>query len=435
MEKYIYPNSIRNHGCGKAFILRDEEGKEWFVNCGMPRPLDHATAEYLRREFPWCAPSRVLGLKKTIAAEDFLGAAGDALLRSFRGTDAIPVPVHLSPLELACTERSYADALDAATFAAYREGYMQPWGAEATVTSEVEAALALLSGYTIITLDLRNTRRIFDEPDDTQADFYLNQEHKLAGETMKFDFGTLRRCYQSFGAAVELAAQVYQRHILGSGADFALSLSNMNLPTTAEEHYYIASELRRRGVVIQAFAPRFRGEFPLCGEFRGEAEKFGEEVKLHAAIAKQFGYKLSFPGCSYKLRILPNLGLESAGYFHTDTDGLAWISALRLAAKADPSLFRRCLQLCQESVGEAAQLFPLTVNLGAIPEASQPEDFQLPGLIDREEVRQLLYICHGHLLHAPLKDELLRLCRERQEEYDALVMAAVHRQLAYLDFG
>ena len=59
-EFTVYPGSVRPHGCGKAYMLRDNQGKEWFVNCGITHPLDHNTAETLRREFPWTAPSRVL---------------------------------------------------------------------------------------------------------------------------------------------------------------------------------------------------------------------------------------------------------------------------------------------------------------------------------------------------------------------------------------
>ena len=194
-EFSVYPGSVRPHGCGKAYMLRDNQGKEWFVNCGITHPLDHKTAEMLRREFPWTAPSRVLALRKTVGTGDRLDLCAPGILEGFRDSDAVPVPVQQSPLELNLSGRTWEEALDAATFAVYREGYLGPWGACADRLQsfqEIEAALA--AGYTCLSVDCAPLLGQGDAPTDELREQYQGRTFSVEGKQIVFDRLTLEDC-------------------------------------------------------------------------------------------------------------------------------------------------------------------------------------------------------------------------------------------------
>ena len=62
----------------------------------------------------------------------------------------------------------------------------------------------------------------------------------------------------------------------GSGQDFELEVSvdETETPTTPEEHFFVASELRRLGVRCVSLAPRFVGRFEKGVDYIRDVKQF-----------------------------------------------------------------------------------------------------------------------------------------------------------------
>src|SRR5690554_5967254 len=125
----VYPLSINNIDGGTVFMAdKDQEtfivavGKTWDFNgeefeldglkC-VAAPLTHENGEALRKLFPFTAPVRVLGKKRTVGVGDRLGIATSGHIRVFQRYDAYPVFAQQSIRELNLTQRTYKDVLDA----------------------------------------------------------------------------------------------------------------------------------------------------------------------------------------------------------------------------------------------------------------------------------------------------------------------------------
>ena len=66
----------------------------------------------------------------TIGPGDRLGLAGAGHISAIRGFQAWPVLAQQSMRELTLTVRTYADVIDASTWAVFAAGYREPWGAD-----------------------------------------------------------------------------------------------------------------------------------------------------------------------------------------------------------------------------------------------------------------------------------------------------------------
>ncbi len=429
----VYQRSVRPHGCGKAYMLRDSEGRDWFVNCGVTMPLDHKTAEHLRREFPWTAPSRVMALRKTVGVGDRLGLGQDGILEAFAGTDAVPVLAQQSSRELTLTGRSPEEVLDEATFAVFREGYMGPWGADADRLqsfSAIEAALQ--AGYTLLSLDCSPLLGQGEAPTEEQTELYLGHTYSVGGAQVSFDRLTLEDCCREYGQALTLITEVYYSYVQRGGADLEVMLNEAKTPTTAAGHWFLASELSRRGVVIQALAPCLDGETSPAAPWEGDEAALRQELRTHSAIAGSFGYKLSFHNGENKGDILSAFSELTGDRLHVKLSGLCWLEALRHIARKQPTLFRLCYGLSLTALPVARQLYPLPLNEGVLPSLDGMADSALPALFSDPQVRQLLHITYGQLLHSRLKDKVLDALGPELSELQALVKGQVAGHLARL---
>ena len=126
VEVDVYQRSLQINGGDIVFMADAGYGDVLVITSnGNYRilELNHETAMYLRKNFPYTAPSRVLRLKKTIGTGDRLGVAGVGHIACVKDTDYAPVLAQQSIRELNLTGRSYEDVLDAATFAVFKSGY------------------------------------------------------------------------------------------------------------------------------------------------------------------------------------------------------------------------------------------------------------------------------------------------------------------------
>jgi len=196
--------------------------------------------------------------------------------------------------------------LDCVSFSVLRDGYKDGFGADGDhlkKPEEVEYALSL--GYTMITLDcsehIRNDIDAMSEAEveklvtlsDDLKNTYLGKTFDLEGEKVTFTEDALRRNVLIYGDAINFAISIYNKYIKGGKVSFEISIDETMTPTLPTQHYFVANELTKAGVKFDTVAPRFCGEFQKGVDYIGDLVQFEKELKVHAAIARHFGYKLS----------------------------------------------------------------------------------------------------------------------------------------------
>ncbi len=467
----IYPDSVHSLGEGCVF-LADCGERDLLFGVGVRMPgsmilmggdavscsaLNHEAAGFLREAFPWTAPSRVLGMRTTFGVGDRLGIAGDGHVKLFsQNPDFCPVLAQQSIRELTLTNRTFGDVIDAATFAVFRNDYQKPWGADGDhVKTDEEVQLALNNGCTMITLDCSNYIAEGNSgmsPEEIlkrcplpieQEEFYCGKTFRLeGGASVTFSKESLILAHAVYEKAIDFAEHVYKNLILKDGvpaADFELSIDETMTPTLPEHHYYIASELQRRGVSVATVAPRFCGDFQKGIDYIGDPVEFREQMLIHAQIAEHFGYKVSVHSGSDKFTVFPAIAEATKGHFHLKTAGTNWLEAVRLVAVKDPGLFREVWTFALASFEKAKAYYHVTTDLGHLPDPERMEDFLLPDVLNDPNARQVLHITYGLILDEKdgsggylFKTRLYGLWREYRTDYETLLIRHIGNHLSLL---
>ena len=424
--------------CGEEVV---SEGKKWTL-----APLTHENAEKLRALFPWTAPSKVLDRDKTMGVGDRLGIAADGHIRVFKAYPEItPIFAQQSIRELNLTNRTFADVIDSATFAVFRNGFTTGWGADGDhVKTAKEVSYALESGCTMITLDCSeqidnsieglSKAEVYAKykPVKELEDIYLNKSFDVGeGVTITFDEELFKRTVLIYCKAIDHAVDIFFNVVCKGGkqlADFEVSIDETMTPTRPAQHFFVANELVRHKVRISTVAPRFCGEFQKGIDYIGDLKQFAAEMKIHAAISRHFGYKISIHSGSDKFSIFPSAGKETQGRFHLKTAGTNWLEAVKLVAMKDPALYREVHKYALTAFKAATAYYHVTTDLNRIPDIDTLTDAQLPGLFGNNDSRQLIHITYGLILNEKnadgsfrFKDRLYGLWRTYREEYAQLL--------------
>ncbi|MDO5111813.1 MAG: tagaturonate epimerase family protein [Clostridia bacterium] len=418
-------------------------------------PADHQSAVLLRQLFPFTAPRPVLSSIRTVGLGDRLGIATPGHIRVMENYDAVPILAQQSIRELNLTERTFMDVLDCATFAVFREDFQRGFGADGDhLKTDDEVEYALGCGYSMITLDcsehIRNdVADMTDEqvnaayqPDQEMEKLYLGKSFKVEDHTIEFPEMEYKRTALIYGAALDHAAGIYSRHVKGKPVDFEISIDETMTPTTPAQHYFVASELTRRGVAFATVAPRFCGEFQKGIDYIGDLAQFTRELDVHAAIARAFGYKLSIHSGSDKFSVFPIIGKLTRGNFHVKTAGTNWLEAMRVVAMTDAALYREVHAFALSAFDEATKYYHVTTDLSKIPALDTLKDSELPDLFSQNDARQLIHITYGLILTAKnadgasrFKERLYKLWRENEETYYKCLAQHIgrHMRLLYQD--
>jgi hypothetical protein len=455
-----FENSINRKGPSTVFMAH--EGNENFLvvqgkNPGfrgrklpgnkLKAPLSHKNAEVLRRLFPFAAPSRVLGEERSFGVGDRLGVAASGHIRIFEKYDAFPVFAQQSIRELNLTNRTYEDVLDAVTFAVFRAGFKKKWGADGDhlkTPGDIKYALSL--GFTMITLDC--SEYIKNDVTDTNvpplpksyAGKYLGKEFDIGGGILiGFTEGELKKIAAIYGEAVAFAVKMYKKFMKKGRADFEISIDETSTPTTPAQHYFVARELIDAGVSFATLAPRFCGEFQKGIDYIGDLGQFEKEIKVHAAIARHFRYKLSIHSGSDKFAVFPLIGRETRQVFHVKTAGTNWLEAMKVAAVSDPGLYREIHKYAFSAFDEARRYYHVTTDLKKIPDVDKLKDNELAELFNQNDSRQLIHITYGLILNKKnedgsfaFKDRLYKLWRKKEEIYAQALLKHIGRHLDLL---
>ena len=444
---------VARDGFGFSGKKLEADGEAWVV-C----ELTHDNAALLRKYFAFTAPVPVLRQKRTVGVGDRLGIAAPGHIRVFEKYDAYPVLAQQSIRELTLTNRSFEEVLDCASWGVFRAGFRRGFGADGDhLKTAEEVAYAIGCGYTMITLDcsehIRNdVGALSDEavlaqykPDSMLEARYLNQRFHVNGTEIFFDKMDFYRMSLIYNEAIDFAVSIYQQFFTGKehALDFEISIDETATPTTPAQHFYVASELIRRGVRPATIAPRFIGEFQKGIDYIGDLEQFEQEFRVHAAIADFFGYKLSIHSGSDKFSVFKIIGKYTHGRFHLKTAGTNWLEAMKVIAEHEPALYREIHQYAlDEAFAKASAYYHVTTNLANIPALSTLTDAQLPELFANNDARQLIHITYGLILNEKNPDgtdrfrgRLYRAWRVYAEEYAGNLEKHIGKHLELLYSG
>ncbi|GIQ70544.1 hypothetical protein DUZ99_15300 [Xylanibacillus composti] len=472
----VYDKSLDAHGGTALAMVRGKEGKfllavgegELFEELdgtviaegeAKAAPLTHDNRKVLNRYFPYTAP-RALGTEiATIGLGDRLGIAGPGQLQAVKGKKIWPVLAQQSIRELHLTGRSYEEVLDAACYAVFQEGFRDGFGADGDhLKAEADIELALRLGFTMLTLDcsehIDNDVASMDGGQIRQAyetypsaireryeQRYSGKTFAIGEESIAFDAGTLQGYVCIYSKAIDFMERIYNTYIVPAGReiDFEISIDETLTPTDPAAHFMVAQELRERGVHIYSMAPRFCGEFQKGIDYIGDLGQFEQELKVHAAIADHFGYKLSIHSGSDKFSVFPIIGKHTSGRFHVKTAGTNWLEAVRTVAQVNPTLYRRMHAYALEHVEEALAYYHVSMKLEEIAPLDRTPDEQLPAYIEEDNARQLIHITYGLLLQAQdeqgkslFKTEFYETLDRQEEAYAEALRGHIGRHLELL---
>jgi hypothetical protein len=480
-KKYgIYPKSLNISGKSWLFIARNDieksliiygdntyfsefEGVESTINKRPLKicPLNNKNCRVIMKKFPYTKPRNHKGKKISIGLGDRLGLASQGHIRLFEKYRVLfPVLAQQSIRELNLTGRTYDDVLCDTSWAVFQEGYKSGFGADGDhLKSSEEVQMAINEGFTMITLDcsehINNEAASYSEDEVNKkyckidADKRQELESKYLNKTLElnkddnifFDAKEFKKIVLIYLDAIMFTIDIYNNLIkkCGRSIDFEMSIDETLTSTTPESHYFVASELISGGVLITSLAPRFCGEFQKGIDYIGDIEQFRKEFKIHAKIAKSFGYKISVHSGSDKFAVFPLIGEITKGEYHLKTAGTNWLEAVRVIAKNNPSLYRKMHKFAIENLDKAKKYYHISGDPNLIADIVKLKDEELPRLMDEDNARQVMHITYGLILmeknedgKATFKDEIYSTLHNYEDEYCAALEKHIGRHLKEL---
>lgn len=387
-------------------------------------PLNHASAQALRPLLPWTAPA-LQGVKKAVGLGDRLGIATPGHVRAVVGTGVVPFFAQQSIREMTRAERTPEEVMDAASWGVFEAGYTDGFGSDADHLKTPEDADRCADvGFTMYTVDpgehvdddaadlegpalaARYDSLPWSELEDTAVDArarYVDKKSTLPGDfALILTDEAFTRAAVKYGRAVAHTAAMY-RHLcgrLGEGKfELEMSVDETAQPTSPEEHFYIATELKRLGVTWIGLAPRFVGEFEKGVDYKGDLGAFRESFAKHVAIARNFGgYKLSIHSGSDKFSIYPIVAELADDLVHLKTAGTSYLEALRALGQIDPALFHEILAFAFERYDEDKATYHVSADTSKVPKSDALKDEELGNVLDLFDGRQLLHVTFGSVL-------------------------------------
>ena len=362
-----------------------------------------------------------LSLTPSFGFGDRLGLATPGHIAAVRGTKFAPIFAQQSVRENARTGRTPQQVVDDAKRAVDSAHWEAPWGADADhlkTTDDIPPFVE--AGYTFFTVDpgehvdnaadadpsgvLQNKVAKFNW--DELSALYLDQP--VDPPWGQFDEESLMRSTVKYGNAIRQAASMFD-HLsqLKDAFDFEVSVDETDSPTTPLEHFYIASELTRRGIHFTSLAPRFIGRFEKGVDYIGDLNALDIELEKHAAVTTYFGtYKLSLHSGSDKLNVYPLVVKHWGERVHVKTAGTSYLEALRVLASHEPDLFLKIYSLGRECYEVDKRTYHVSASLEFLPSTSD-----LPLLLNDFHARQVLHVTFGSAIGkfgAELKSALIK---------------------------
>jgi hypothetical protein len=403
-------------------IEGDSAGFAGELQAGIYRcPLTPENAAALREKLPWLQP-QPLGLTTSFGFGDRLGLATPGHIAAVQGAGIAPVFAQQSVRENARTGRTPQIVLDDAMWALFEADWRKPWGADADHVKEInDLPPFIAAGYSFYTID---PNQVVDNAAHTDAvetlkakvsalpwntlgislkgwyHLYIANPIQLNGITLEFQEETLLRAAAKYGRAVAHIKSVSDYLVKNVPSfDLEASVDETDTPTSVEEHYFIASELRRLQVPFVSLAPRFIGSFEKGVDYIGDITHFDRELEKHAAVMHAVGgYKLSIHTGSDKFSIYPSIAKQARNLVHVKTAGTSYLEALRVIASVDQPFFREILDFARARYETDRATYHVSGILDKVPPAAALSDEALPSLFEQFDARQVLHVTFGSVL-------------------------------------
>ena len=192
-------------------------------------------------------------------------------------------------------------------------------------------------------------------------------------------------------------------------------------------------EMKERGVTISSLAPRFVGEFQKGIDYIGDKREFDAAFRTHAAIARNFGYRISIHSGSDKFTVFPTVGKQTNHRFHLKTAGTNWLQALLVIAQTEPVFFRKIYDTALKVFPDARKYYHITPDLDNLPDLAALMDSQLPVVFENIDARQVLHVTYGEMLRDPdLKSQIYDVLHQHIEEYWDSLVEHIGKHLVHL---
>jgi hypothetical protein len=368
---------------------------------------------------------QTLGLEPSFGFGDRLGSATPGHLDALRecGSGIAPIFAQQSIREMARTQRTADEVMQAACSALHEEAFTGVWGADADhLKTEEDVDVTAAAGFGFFTIDPSDhvdfeadgydatllaerfdaVRSRFDWVDD-----YLGKTVQIdRGPTIEMDAPTVKRAAVKYGRAIEHAKQIaaHVSRVMGERGDdyeIELSVDETPQPTTLAEHYIIANECLRADMKLVSLAPRYIGDFEKGIDYKGDTEALTRSLADHMAIARQLGpYKLSLHSGSDKLSIYAIFARVTGGLFHVKTAGTSYLEALRVVARHDEALWRQIIEVSRERFETDRATYHISARLDRVAPPSDIGDARLLETLylNEDDGRQILHVTFGSVL-------------------------------------
>ncbi len=453
----------RMDGVRKMWLIWDSKSPDWInefqglsarVNldghvCNAKQcPVDAANSQVLRNLFAFTRP-QLVGIRKSFGFGDRLGLATPGHILAVGNHAIMPILAQQSIREMTRTKRSAQQVMDDACWSVFQAGFERPFGSDADhLKNEADIDVCAKAGFGLFTIDPGDHVDDKADTDDietintkftslpwavletTAQDKIKRYENSvsLASGNLPFTREQILRAAVKYGRAIAHTYKMYQ-HLLsvaGKGQfELEVSVDETASPTTPQEHYYVASELRRLGVKWVSLAPRFVGRFEKGVDYIGDLDEFRKEFVHHAEIAKALGpYKLSIHSGSDKFSIYPIAAEYCGDLIHVKTAGTSYLEALRVLAKLEPDLFRQILDFARARYLEDRASYHVSADLSKVPAAKDLTDYQISRLLDDFDAREVLHVTFGSVLttldtsgQPRFRDRLINALIDHEEAY------------------
>ncbi len=384
-------------------------------------PLNPINTQELRSRLDWLIP-RPLGSATSAGLGDRIGLATPGHVRAVKAAKNIrPIFAQQSIREMARTNRTPQQVMDDATWGIFQEGWQGGVGADADhLKTPEDIDLCLSAGYTFFTIDPgafvdysaegASPATLADQAASLPAEVQPansgleERDFDLEGTRVSFDSSSLLRAAVKYGRVVHHVSRMYE-HLKKTAGSFPyemeVSVDETDTATTLLEHFYIASELQRLGVLWVSLAPRYVGSFEKGVDYIGDLGSFETSFAGHAAVARYFGgYKLSLHSGSDKFSIYPIANRLAEGRVHLKTAGTSYLEALRTVADVDPGLFLKIYKFARDHYESDRVSYHVSAELRRAP---SPGDVIEPTcLLDQFDAREILHVTFGSILTAKL---------------------------------
>ncbi len=480
---FVYKKSIIFNDNGYFFIAKDNYKKYLFVLSNLEvlkkfdgiiignaeinddnliikkSNLNFRNLKTIQKIFSHLYPT-ICGLKTSFGTGDRLGISTPAHIQAFQNKKIFPFLCQQSVREINKEKRSWKKVFNDVIWGIFEYGYKGSFGADADHVKEIKDLSNVIDiGFTMFTIDpsyyinkvngLTRIRisEIYNSITGRKEieKLYLGKKFIINKKKLEFDESLLIPIAVSYFKAIEHVAKCYKfiKQNKKEDFDFEVSMDEIDSEVSPLAHLLILLELGRNGVNFQNIALRFTGEWQKAIDYIGDLEKFSEDIRLHAEIARKYGgYKLSLHSGSDKFSIYKIFSSETKNLYHIKTSGTSWLESIRTIAVKNPDLFYEIYSYASKRFEYDKKLYPYSVsteissnfNINKVSEKDLASTLNLP------ECRQILHITFGSILSAMenneyiFRDKIYKTLFENEDLHYKYVSENIKKHLNLLDF-